>query len=71
MPLLHFVSDEYGPYYLVNELLAPLPFGSFLMLSHVTGDFDAASWLCGLWRRMARAGRGRPASKHSPRCPGP
>jgi hypothetical protein len=42
--LLHFVSDEYKPYDLVNELVAPLPSGSFLMLSHVTGDFDVASW---------------------------
>lgn len=42
--LLHFVSDEYGPYDLVHELLAPLPSGSFLMLSHVTGDFDPAGW---------------------------
>jgi hypothetical protein len=42
--LLHFVSDEYKPYELVRELLAPLPSGSFLMLSHVTGDFDPAAW---------------------------
>lgn len=42
--LLHFVSDEYRPYDLVNDLLAPLPSGSFLVLSHVTGDFDAAGW---------------------------
>ncbi|KOT46771.1 methyltransferase [Streptomyces caelestis] len=42
--LLHFVSDEYEPYDLVNDLLAPLPSGSFLMLSHVTGDFDPAGW---------------------------
>ncbi|MFF4713080.1 SAM-dependent methyltransferase [Streptomyces eurythermus] len=42
--LLHFVSDEYRPYELVNDLLAPLPSGSFLMLSHVTGDFDPAGW---------------------------
>ncbi|MGX9225127.1 SAM-dependent methyltransferase [Streptomyces albus] len=42
--LLHFVSDEYGPYDLVNELLAPFPSGSFLMLSHVTGDFDPDGW---------------------------
>ncbi|MFE6939738.1 SAM-dependent methyltransferase [Streptomyces chartreusis] len=42
--LLHFVSDEYRPYDLVNELLAPLPSDSFLTLSHVTGDFDAAGW---------------------------
>ncbi|KUN17581.1 methyltransferase [Streptomyces corchorusii] len=42
--ILHFVSDEYGPYELVNDLLAPLSSGSFLMLSHVTGDFDAVGW---------------------------
>ncbi|MEU9744759.1 SAM-dependent methyltransferase [Streptomyces niveus] len=42
--LLHFVSDEFRPYDLVNELLDPLPSGSFLMLSHVTGDFDAEGW---------------------------
>ncbi|MGW4735179.1 SAM-dependent methyltransferase [Streptomyces shenzhenensis] len=42
--LLHFVSDEFRPYDLVNELMAPLPSGSFLLLSHVTGDFDAAGW---------------------------
>lgn len=42
--LLHFVSDEYRPYDLVKDLMAPLPSGSFLMLSHVTGDFDPAGW---------------------------
>ncbi|MFH9561191.1 SAM-dependent methyltransferase [Streptomyces globisporus] len=42
--LLHFVSDEFRPYDLVNDLLAPLPSGSFLMLSHVTGDFDTEGW---------------------------
>ncbi|MFD8609616.1 SAM-dependent methyltransferase [Streptomyces sp. NPDC059631] len=42
--LLHFVSDEYKPYDLVHELLTALPSGSFLTLSHVTGDFDAAAW---------------------------
>ncbi|WP_181794833.1 SAM-dependent methyltransferase [Streptomyces sp. WELS2] len=42
--LLHFVSDEFRPYDLVSELMAPLPSGSFLVLSHVTGDFDPAGW---------------------------
>ncbi|TGB15522.1 SAM-dependent methyltransferase [Streptomyces sp. MZ04] len=42
--LLHFVSDEHKPYELVRELLSSLPSGSFLMLSHVTGDFDPAAW---------------------------
>ncbi|GHB28843.1 hypothetical protein GCM10010306_021530 [Streptomyces umbrinus] len=42
--LLHFVSDEFKPYELVRELLEPLPHGSYLVLSHVTGDFDPEDW---------------------------
>lgn len=42
--LLHFVSDEHDPYGLVNTLLAPLPSGSCIVLSHVTGDFDPDGW---------------------------
>ncbi|MET9083180.1 SAM-dependent methyltransferase [Streptomyces sp. NPDC004237] len=42
--LLHFVSDEHDPYGLVNTLLAPLPAGSCVVLSHVTGDFDPEGW---------------------------
>ncbi|MEU3183319.1 SAM-dependent methyltransferase [Streptomyces sp. NPDC006923] len=41
--LLHFVSDEDGAYELVGRLLDPLPSGSYLVLSHVTGDFDRGS----------------------------
>ncbi|MFJ2113888.1 MULTISPECIES: SAM-dependent methyltransferase [unclassified Streptomyces] len=38
--LLHFVPDEDGPYELVRRLLAPLPSGSWLVLTHATADFD-------------------------------
>ncbi|MEW1720079.1 SAM-dependent methyltransferase [Streptomyces sp. NPDC093109] len=41
--LLHYVSDEEGPYELVGRLLAPLPAGSYLVLSHATGDYDRRS----------------------------
>ncbi|MER7048433.1 SAM-dependent methyltransferase [Streptomyces jumonjinensis] len=42
--LLHFVSDEYDPRGLVRRLLEPLAPGSYLMLSHATGDFDPEAW---------------------------
>ncbi|MFF3749168.1 SAM-dependent methyltransferase [Streptomyces sp. NPDC002018] len=38
--LLHFIPDEDGAYELVRRLLDPLPSGSYLVLSHATGDFD-------------------------------
>ncbi|MGW1022580.1 SAM-dependent methyltransferase [Streptomyces sp. NPDC002577] len=43
--LLHFISDEDGAYELVDRLMADLPAGSCLMLSHATADFtpDTAS----------------------------
>ncbi|GGT63235.1 SAM-dependent methyltransferase [Streptomyces purpureus] len=40
LALLHFVSDEDGAYELVERLVEQLPSGSYLVLSHVTGDFD-------------------------------
>ncbi|MFB6984337.1 SAM-dependent methyltransferase [Streptomyces scopuliridis] len=41
--LLHFVPDEDGAYELVRRLLDPLPSGSYLVISHATGDFDRES----------------------------
>ncbi|MGW5442107.1 SAM-dependent methyltransferase [Streptomyces asiaticus] len=38
--LLHFVPDEWGPYDLVQRLVDALAPGSFLVLSHITPDFD-------------------------------
>ncbi|GEC04176.1 hypothetical protein SSP24_18310 [Streptomyces spinoverrucosus] len=37
--LLHFVPDEDGAHELVAELLAELPSGSYLMMTHATADF--------------------------------
>ncbi|MET9800532.1 SAM-dependent methyltransferase [Streptomyces sp. NPDC006368] len=40
LALLHFVDDEDGAYDLLHRLVERLPSGSYLVLSHVTGDFD-------------------------------
>ena len=42
--VLHFIPDEDGPWALADRLLAALPSGSYLALSHLTGDFDPAAW---------------------------
>ncbi|HUZ38274.1 MAG TPA: SAM-dependent methyltransferase [Streptosporangiaceae bacterium] len=42
--VMHFMPDEDDPYRLASELLAALPSGSYLALSHLTGDFDPAAW---------------------------
>ncbi|MEH0422415.1 SAM-dependent methyltransferase [Streptomyces sp. B21-083] len=38
--LLHFVSDADGAHDLVGRLLAALPAGSYLMMTHATADFS-------------------------------
>jgi hypothetical protein len=42
--VLHFIADDDDPYSIVDRLLAALPSGSYLVLSHITGDYDPASW---------------------------
>ncbi len=42
--IMHFIPDEDDPWGLARRLLAALPSGSFLALSHLTGDFDPAAW---------------------------
>ncbi|WP_406438307.1 SAM-dependent methyltransferase [Streptomyces sp. NBC_01613] len=42
--LMHFVTDAQDPYGIVERLLAVLPSGSALALSHCTPDFDPATW---------------------------
>lgn len=37
--LLHFVADDDGAHELVTRLVAALPAGSHLMMTHATGDF--------------------------------
>ena len=38
--LLHFIPDEDGAHDLVGRLLAELPSGSYLMMTHATADFS-------------------------------
>ncbi|MFG2925133.1 SAM-dependent methyltransferase [Streptomyces sp. NPDC048305] len=40
LALLHFVDDEDGAAEIVDRLVERLPSGSYLVLSHTTGDFD-------------------------------
>jgi predicted O-methyltransferase YrrM len=42
--IMHFVSDADHPHDLARRLLDGLPSGSYLALSHLTGDFDPAAW---------------------------
>jgi hypothetical protein len=41
---MHFVGDADRPYDVVRRLVDALPSGSYLALSHLTGDFDQAAW---------------------------
>jgi len=38
--ILHFIPDQDGPGAIITRLLDALPAGSYLALSHLTGDFD-------------------------------
>ncbi|MFC7544841.1 SAM-dependent methyltransferase [Plantactinospora sp. GCM10030261] len=42
--ILHFVGDDDDPYGIVRRLIDALPSGSYLALSHLTGDFNPAAW---------------------------
>lgn len=42
--ILHFIGDEHEPWQIVERLLAALPAGSYLALSHLTGDFRPKAW---------------------------
>ncbi|XVU22835.1 SAM-dependent methyltransferase [Actinoplanes sp. CA-054009] len=42
--VLHFIGDEDDPWGIVERLLAALPPGSCLALSHLTGDFRPEAW---------------------------
>jgi len=44
LAILHFVSDEDGAYDIVGALLDALPAGSFLVVSHITDDYDPPGW---------------------------
>jgi hypothetical protein len=51
--IMHFVCDHDDPYGIARRLLAALPSGSYLALSHLTGDFDPAAWegVAAIYRR--------------------
>jgi hypothetical protein len=42
--IMHFIPDQDGPYGIAADLLDALPAGSYLALSHLTGDFDPHTW---------------------------
>jgi S-adenosyl methyltransferase len=42
--IMHFVPDSDDPYGVARRLLDALPTGSYLALSHLTGDFDPEAW---------------------------
>jgi hypothetical protein len=42
--VMHFMTDQDGPYDIVGHLLDALPAGSYLAMPHVTGDFDPQAW---------------------------
>jgi S-adenosyl methyltransferase len=36
--VMHFITDDHGPYDLVQQLRGVLPSGSYLVMTHATGD---------------------------------
>lgn len=42
--IMHFIPDSDDPYGITRRLLDALPSGSYLALSHLTGDFDPEAW---------------------------
>ncbi|MFI7601739.1 SAM-dependent methyltransferase [Actinoplanes sp. NPDC049681] len=44
LAILHFLDDDADPYAIVGKLMGALPRGSYLVVSHITADYDPASW---------------------------
>ncbi|WP_030570216.1 SAM-dependent methyltransferase [Streptomyces aureocirculatus] len=42
--VLQFVSDPYDPFQVIRQMLEPLAPGSYLVLSHVTYEFEPEIW---------------------------
>ncbi|BCJ41006.1 hypothetical protein GCM10010168_46950 [Actinoplanes ianthinogenes] len=42
--VLHFIEDDVEPYDIVTKLMAAVPRGSHLVISHITADYDPVSW---------------------------
>jgi S-adenosyl methyltransferase len=60
--VMHFIADEDDPWALASRLLAELPAGSYLAMSHLTGDFDPAAWagVAAVYRRSGVTMQVRP-----------
>jgi hypothetical protein len=55
LAIMHFIPDEARPYDIAARLLDALPAGSYLALTHLTGDFDPQAW-AGVTQTYARNG---------------
>jgi O-methyltransferase involved in polyketide biosynthesis len=55
--VLHFLTDEEGPHWIVDRIVAALPAGSFVVLTHGTQDFDPAdvAKAAGVYNRVSAA----------------
>jgi len=63
--ILHFIGDDDDPEGIVARLLAALPPGSHLVLSHLTGDFAPEAWerVAGIYRRTGVTMQVRPRER--------
>jgi hypothetical protein len=63
--VLHFIGDADDPWAIVDRLLAALPSGSYLALSHLTGDFRPEAWeqIAAVYRRQGVTMQVRPRSQ--------
>ena len=59
---MHFIPNKDDPWELAARLLAELQAGSYLALSHLTGDFDPAAWegVAAVYRRSGVTMQVRP-----------
>lgn len=65
LAILHFLGDTDAPDTIVKRLLAALPPGSYLALSHLTGDFAPEAWehVAAIYRRTGITMQVRPRER--------
>jgi hypothetical protein len=44
LAILHFFDDDHDPFAIVGRLTAALPSGSYLVVSHITADYEPEQW---------------------------
>lgn len=66
--VLQFVSEPHDPYRIVRNIMSLLPPGSYLVLSHVTWEFEPEIWdrIDAIYRRGKDAMRARSRSEFVP-----